>query len=107
MTLRIIHNTVLGGAVGVLMAGCVSTPRQTALPEMRPLGAEYTTVGRVDQALSSGKQGEPIELAVAMNLHQALGLALLRNPELSAFAYEVRAAEARALQARRLPNPEI
>ena len=42
-----------------------------------------------------------------ITLRDALSLALLRNPELVAFSYEVRAREARILQAGLLPNPEI
>ncbi len=37
----------------------------------------------------------------------ALALALVRHPELSVFPYELRAAEARALQAALRPNPEL
>jgi cobalt-zinc-cadmium efflux system outer membrane protein len=40
-------------------------------------------------------------------LRQALSIALLKNPELSAFSWEVRAGEARALQSSLLPNPEV
>ena len=40
-------------------------------------------------------------------MRQALSLALVKNPELAAFSWEVRAREARALQASLLPNPEI
>ncbi|MBA2849699.1 TolC family protein [Thermosulfuriphilus ammonigenes] len=43
----------------------------------------------------------------ALTLKRALSLALLGNPELSTFAWEIRAQEARALQARLLPNPEL
>ena len=42
-----------------------------------------------------------------ITLRQALALALMHNPELRAFSWEVRASEARALQASLLPNPEI
>lgn len=42
-----------------------------------------------------------------VTLRDALSLALLKNPELMAFSYEVRAREARILQAGLLPNPEI
>jgi cobalt-zinc-cadmium efflux system outer membrane protein len=42
-----------------------------------------------------------------ITLRQALSLALLQNPELAAFSWEVRAADARRLQASLLPNPEF
>lgn len=42
-----------------------------------------------------------------ITLRKALSLALLKNPELAAFSWEVRAQEARTLQAGLLPNPEL
>jgi cobalt-zinc-cadmium efflux system outer membrane protein len=42
-----------------------------------------------------------------VTLRQALALALLKNPELAAFSWEVRAREAESLQARVLVNPEL
>ena len=42
-----------------------------------------------------------------VTLKQALSRALMHNPELKAFSLEVRALEARALQAGLFPNPEI
>ena len=43
----------------------------------------------------------------ALSLEEVLRAALLQNPELSATAFEVHAAEARTLQAGLFPNPEI
>jgi cobalt-zinc-cadmium efflux system outer membrane protein len=40
-------------------------------------------------------------------LRDALALALMRNPELAVFSWETRASEARALQAKKVPNPEL
>ena len=42
-----------------------------------------------------------------VTLQHALALALLENPKLRSYSLEVRAAEARVLQAGLLPNPEI
>jgi cobalt-zinc-cadmium efflux system outer membrane protein len=42
-----------------------------------------------------------------ITLRQALALALMHNPELRVFSWQVRASEARTLQASLLPNPEI
>ena len=47
------------------------------------------------------ESGEPITLA------RALALALERSPQLAAFSWDIRAAEARILQAKLIPNPEI
>jgi len=43
----------------------------------------------------------------AITLRDALSYALMHNPKLAAFSYEIRAAEARALQAGLWPNPEL
>lgn len=42
-----------------------------------------------------------------LSLGDVLALVLVRNPELSAFSYEVRAQEAQVLQSSLLPNPEL
>lgn len=43
----------------------------------------------------------------AITLRQALAYALQRNPELAAYSFEIRAAEARIVQARLRPNPDV
>ena len=48
--------------------------------------------------------GEP---SGVITLGQALSLAIMKNPGLAAYSWEVRAAEARILQASLLPNPEF
>jgi cobalt-zinc-cadmium efflux system outer membrane protein len=47
---------------------------------------------------------EPVGI---LRLGQAQALALMQNPKLAAFTWEVRAGEARTLQAGLAPNPEI
>ena len=47
------------------------------------------------------ESGEPLTLA------HALALTLERSPDLAAFSWDIRAAEARILQAKLIPNPEI
>jgi len=42
-----------------------------------------------------------------LSLREAVALTLAKNPDLSAFSWEVRAREARTLQAGLLPNPEL
>jgi len=57
------------------------------------------------QDLSQAKGLE--EPVGTIKLGQALALALMRNPELAAFSWEVRIAEAKRLQAGLIPNPEF
>jgi cobalt-zinc-cadmium efflux system outer membrane protein len=50
---------------------------------------------------------QPRESAEPITLAHALALALERSPQLAAFSWDIRAAEARILQAKLVPNPEI
>ena len=49
----------------------------------------------------------PENPAGPLSLQKALSLGLLQNPELAAFSWEIRSAEARAVQAGLFPNPEL
>lgn len=97
-------------AVAFLMmfAGCAGSSSTSSWPERRPLGREYETFeapARVDVAASPASDvSEPTGI---VSLEHALSMALLANPDLAALSWEVRAAEARALQAGLRPNPEI
>ncbi len=51
--------------------------------------------------------GEILEPVDELSLPQASALAFLRSPDLAAFAWEVRAREARLIQAGARPNPEL
>ena len=63
---------------------------------------EHTMESSTERAES--KAEEPIGI---LTLKKALALAILRNTELKTFSLEVRAQDARALQAGLFPNPEI
>ncbi|MFH1706889.1 MAG: TolC family protein [Planctomycetota bacterium] len=49
----------------------------------------------------------PVSPTGTVTLHQALAAALMLNPQLAAYAWETRIADARILQAGLLPNPEL
>ncbi len=93
-----------------LLAGCSLPEWGSSLPEPRPWGAGLSTYrpnetpARTGRAEASAALQEPMG---TLSLRQAMALALLRNPELRAFAWEIRAAEARLLQAGLWPNPEL
>jgi len=85
----------------VLACGNGFAAMPDSLPEPRPLGRDLLTV-QID--------AEPPKIeapAGELTLRQALALALLQNPELAAFSWEVRTREAEALQDGLLPNPEL
>ncbi|MDA1085711.1 MAG: TolC family protein [Verrucomicrobia bacterium] len=116
MIRRVLLNAVLGGSASLLITGCAATRpqasqagrpagRHMALPEARPLGAHYPTAGFEAHEMNPDEQ--PAAPTGTLKLEQALGAALLRNPSLAAFSHNLRAVEARLLQARALPNPEL
>ncbi len=97
-----------GLAISVL-SGCASVVPDAERPEPRQLGAGLPAYA-APQTLPSGALLHTMpadELRGTISLHDALTAALLRNPDLAAFSWEVRSREARALQAGLLPNPEL
>jgi len=88
--------------------GCSTHRVNVAWPEPCSLGSNINTY-RPDDGLSQASPELPKieEPTSVIMLRQVLSLSLLKNPELAAFSWEVRAAEARTLQASFLPNPEI
>ena len=90
------------------LSGCTGYDEEVAWPSARPLGRDIVTY-RPPARPPTAKQDAPHvqEPNSVITMRQALALALMHNPELRAFSWEVRASEARALQARLWPNPEI
>lgn len=92
----------------IITSGCSTAHTVRNLPAQRPLGGDLQTfhAGRI-------MPGSPESMTVVeeptgiLTLRGAWAVALLHNPELASFSWEVRAAEARTLQASLRPNPEI
>ena len=77
-------------------------------PGPRPLGREIPVPHPPLESPEVLPSGPTItEPAGDLTLREALSLALLQNPEIKAFAFEVRAREAAVLQAGLLPNPHL
>jgi len=110
----------------VAVLGCATYQVERALPEARPLGREHPVFKAPTEPAEAPKAEAPrtVEAASsrfatrqdaastaepkgALGLREALALALMQNPELAAFSWEVRAAEAAALQEGLPPNPEL
>jgi outer membrane protein, heavy metal efflux system len=106
--MHVTHMMPVGMVLLLALAGCASERLEAVRPEPRPLG-QHAPAFQAPQAPptipSHGPQ--PEEPTGVLTLRQALALALLRNPELASAAWEVRAGEARTLQAGLLPNPEV
>jgi cobalt-zinc-cadmium efflux system outer membrane protein len=118
MLRKILLNVMMGGTGCLLITGCAATRpqatqaggragQQITLPEARPLGAQYRTADREVRPGATEMSDRAAEPTGTLRLIDALSAALLQSPELVAFSYEVRAGEARILQAGVLPNPEL
>lgn len=93
---------VLGLTVLTVFAGCrmadePSSDVRSALVQAKPVDLQSVRTGH--EAIS-----EPNGV---ITLQNALALAVARSPELGIYPYELRAADARALQARLRPNPVL
>jgi cobalt-zinc-cadmium efflux system outer membrane protein len=75
-------------------------------PKLYPLGADLPAFVAPSSPTAAPPIG-PDEPTGELRLHDALALALLRNAELAADSYELRAREAAMLQAGALPNPTL
>ena len=97
----------LGSALMIFLIGCGGHQVDVAWREARPLGKDLTTY---QPPIKPPAAEEPVlleEPTGVINLRQALSLALMHNPDLKAFSWDVRAGEARTLQAGLRPNPEL
>ena len=100
------HLMPVGIALIVTLSGCASERMEVLGPEPRPLEeTSQLTEPPAEPSLSARPPDE--EPQGTLSLEEVLRAALLQNPELSSTAFEVRAAEARTLQAGLLPNPEL
>jgi len=90
----------------VMASGCRSHPGEVLLPEPRPLGSGIAHVGKRDPDEAAPDVAASVPEGV-LTLQAALAAALLKNPQLAAFSWEIRAAEGRMLQAGLRPNPEL
>lgn len=105
--------------IGFVFSGCSQNSTEVVLPQRSPLGADISTfeapaVNKKDelsaQVVSEAAYRESLGLVEpvgVISLEQALGLALLDNPGLKAYSWQVRAAEAAQLQSSLNPNPEF
>lgn len=86
-----------------------STPMSASPQSLsNPLGRDLSSVQpEVDPVSGYSVVAEEIENTGTLTLPKALELALLNSPKLATAEWEIRAGEARTLQAKLLPNPEF
>ncbi len=105
-----LRNNLLAVALALALAaaGCAGPGRGSGYPQPRPLGSNLEVYRALEKP---GREYDAAALAAEpagdITLRQALAAALLGNPGLAGYSWAVRAADARALQAKQIPNPEI
>jgi outer membrane protein, heavy metal efflux system len=106
-----LHLGVVGVVFALAIPGCALPKWGSSLPQPRPLGSEYAMYAPTESDAPAGvsrtARSARTDPTGDLSLREALGLALLRSPELASFAWSVRHAEAEQLQASLLPNPEL
>ena len=92
----------------LLLSGCATPRLESSLPLRRPLGRSHATfVPPSEPNENTLTPLEPADIGEELTLDEAAALALLHSPQLQVFAWSVRTAEARYLQAGLRPNPEL
>jgi len=92
----------------IALSGCAA--HRQGLPRVtpRPLGRDFLTYQAPDKpSLAVLEEPNITEPTGVITLPQALAYALLHNPELAVYAWQMRVSEARELQATLLPNPKV
>ncbi|MHC4692189.1 MAG: TolC family protein [Planctomycetota bacterium] len=105
MCMKLLSFLVVLFALGV--CGCNGPDSEAVLPEPRPLGDHFSTFQPPAKPEATSDIPEIAEPTGDITLREALALALMYNPELRAFSWDVRASQARHLQARLWPNPSL
>lgn len=88
-------------------SGCMDQNNETVLPKPQPLVQNFSTFKPPAEITENVEILKDTELTGIITLRKALTAALINNPELKAFSWEVRASQARKLQAGLWPNPEL
>lgn len=90
-----------------LISGCAEQSSESSLPEPRPLAGGYEVFTPAKTASAEPQRFNFEEPNGNLTLRDAVTLTLLNNPELAAFSWEIRAQDAKEIQAGLIPNPEL
>ncbi len=93
--------------VCVAAAVCCAQTGDSYLTDQRRLGRDLPTFVPPRAAAANQTATQERASSGSLTLQKALAEGLMHSPDLAAFAWDVRAAEARELQAGLLPNPEL
>jgi len=98
---------LVAGIMLILLPGCSYHGPKAAWSESHPLADDLEVYQPPQKSSAPVDSRALIEPSETIDLNQVLALALMHNPELAGYAYQVRSAEARAMQAGMIPNPEF
>lgn len=90
----------------LFLAGCAAPDPRAGYVTPRPLGAALPAA-RPGASETATQPAAPVMPTGDLTRADAQALALLHNPRLAAFSWDVRAADARRIQAGLFPNPEL
>lgn len=100
--IRLIHLPVLiAGIVGLTACAPVSPPQDLEIGSQTVVKKETEA-----EAAVLAKSG-PVKQMGSLTLSKAISLVMASNRQLKAFAWDIRSADARQMQARLRPNPEL
>ena len=102
-----IRYLLIGMLLALGVSGCMEQSGDVTLPQQPSLGRDFITFQPPAKSMENPDILEIPEPTGPITLRQALALALLHNPELKAFSWDIRAAEAGRLQASLRPNPSL
>jgi cobalt-zinc-cadmium efflux system outer membrane protein len=89
------------------LGGCATVQWDTSWPERRPLGGDLPAYRPPTIPEATAALDPAAEPTGVLALRDTQALALLHNPRLAAYSWDVRVHEARTLQAGFAPNPEL
>jgi cobalt-zinc-cadmium efflux system outer membrane protein len=93
--------------IGFCISGCGGTSEEVVFPQRRSLGQEYDAFEAPSKPKAVMEAPVIAEANGIITLRKALVLALMHNPELKTYSWDVRISQARQLQATLLPNPKL
>ncbi len=88
-------------------SGCSRQSDESVLPPPPSLGRQFSTFHPPAKPTETAQEPGIAEPTGVITLRDALALALMHNPELKAFSWDIRASQARQLQAGLWPNPRL
>ncbi|WP_441000448.1 TolC family protein [Fodinibius sp. SL11] len=103
-----LFNSILALGMLVLAAGCATEETVIEPPSESTLGDQtYETSPALNQNVNPQDTASKVTISDTLTFSDALSKALLENPRLQSYGWQVRVKEAERIQASLLPNPTL